>query len=379
MKVTRFSMPNSGAPRVALPAEWDDPATLVLVFAGGSTTQTTSIPAEVLAAFGSSVVVGCSTAGGIGGDQVSDDSVVAAVVHFERSEVAAASASLPSRHDSYDAGRSLADQLLTRSRPLRAVLVFAPGMDVNGSDLARGLTDILPPDVLVTGGLAGDGVRFGATWVLADGELKPDCAVAVGLYGEALRLGHGSGGGWEPFGPERVITSSHGNVLTELDGRPALALYRQYLGDLAVDLPGSGLRFPLAIRESGAAERTLTRTLLAVDEGAMTMTFAGDVPQGWLAQLMGAGSTDLLEGASEAADQATLAGDSQVLALAISCVGRRMVLGESAEEELERTLESLPPDTVQIGFYSYGELSPSGSGVCELHNQTMTLTTITEA
>jgi hypothetical protein len=71
--------------------------------------------------------------------------------------------------------------------------------------------------------------------------------------------------------------------------------------------------------------------------------------------------------------------DGPTLALAISCVGRRLVLGQRVEEETEATLDALPASTTQIGFYSYGEISPSGAAPCDLHNQTMTLTTIREA
>jgi hypothetical protein len=68
----------------------------------------------------------------------------------------------------------------------------------------------------------------------------------------------------------------------------------------------------------------------------------------------------------------------ETLSIAISCVGRRLVLGERTEEELEAALQVLPAGTQQVGFYSYGELSPFASGHCDLHNQTMTLTTLGE-
>jgi hypothetical protein len=76
--------------------------------------------------------------------------------------------------------------------------------------------------------------------------------------------------------------------------------------------------------------------------------------------------------------RATSSAESKTLAVAISCVGRRLVLGERSEEEVEATLDVLPRGTHQIGFYSYGEISPYVSGPCDLHNQTMTLTTISE-
>ena len=137
--------------------------------------------------------------------------------------------------------------------------------------------------------------------MLADGHLLAEQAVAVGFFGRDLRVGHGSEGGWEVFGLERRITAAEGNVLRELDGKPALELYRAYLGNLADDLPASGLRFPLAVRESDHAERALVRTLLAIDEDEQSMIFAGDVPQDWSAQLMGADADQLLDGAHAAA------------------------------------------------------------------------------
>ena len=203
--------------------------------------------------------------------------------------------------------------------------------------------------------------------------------VAVALRGP-LEVGTGSQGGWDTFGPKRRVTRAAGNVLYELDGKPALALYKEYLGELASGLPAMALRFPLSIREARGAASAVVRTVLAVDEAAQSMTFAGDVPTGWHAQLMRSSQDRLIAGAMRAAADATagLSGEP-ALALAISCVGRRLLLGARTEEETEAALEALPPGSRQIGFYSYGEISPAGGACCELHNQTMTLTTIREA
>jgi hypothetical protein len=205
---------------------------------------------------------------------------------------------------------------------------------------------------------------------------------AVGLYGEKLRVGHGSRGGWDIFGPTRRITRSKGSVLFELDGHPALQLYKQYLGDRASGLPATALLFPLAMRASATDDKMLVRTVLSVDEAMQSMTFAGDMPTGNLVQLMRANFERLIDGASSAAlNTVATSGNSQasdVLAIAISCVGRRLILGERTEEEIEAALNGLPKGTRQVGFYSYGEISPYASGHCDLHNQTMTLTTIAE-
>ena len=180
------------------------------------------------------------------------------------------------------------------------------------------------------------------------------------------------------FGPERLVTKSEGNVLYELDGQPALRLYKEYLGELASDLPASGLLFPLALRSDGD-DKELVRTILAVDDERESLTFAGEIPIGHRAKLMQASFERLLDGAEGAAEYALeRTSHNARLSIAISCVGRRLVMGERAEDELEATLHVLPPGISQIGFYSYGEISPFLEGSCDLHNQTMTLTTIGE-
>ncbi len=358
----------------------DSERTLVIVFGAARFVDDPAPIAALRAAYPRSHVVGCSTSGEIFGAALSDDSLSVAIACFDSSDVETASADVAGATGSFAAGRDLALSL-TRA-DLRSIMVLSDGLNVNGSELVRGVNSVVPKSVVVTGGLAGDGARFQRTWVLGENGPRAGLVSAVGLYGDHLRVGHGSKGGWDVFGPERRITRATGNVLYELDGRPALALYKEYLGERAAGLPATALLFPLALRASSEDDKVLVRTVLAVDDATQSMTFAGDVPQGHLAQLMRANFERLIEGASNAALH-TLAPESgaharDVLSIAISCVGRRLILGERTEEEIEAALEELPKGTRQIGFYSYGEISPYAQGHCDLHNQTMTLTTICE-
>ena len=304
-----------------------------------------------------------------------------AVARFEASRLELVSARIGSAADSYTVGRRLAEQLGARAvdGDLRSIFVLSEGLTVNGGALVAGLVAGSRSDVVITGGLAGDGSRFEHTWVLADGEITADAVTAVGVYGDRLRVGHGSRGGWIPFGPERTVTSAQGNVLHELDGQPALALYKRYLGERAAGLPATALLFPLSVRLPGRGRGAVTRTILGVDEADQTMTFAGDIPQGSTAQLMRANLDGLIDSAQDAAELAAPDTDGPVLAVAISCVGRRLLLGERTEDELEATAAGLSSATRMVGFYSYGEISPLAAGTCDLHNQTMTITTFAEA
>ncbi len=362
----------------ALPAGLDSPRTVVLVFGPPEVDRAEALAARVSEAMPSSVVAGCSTAGQIHDRSLHDDAFSIAIAQFDRVDLLPAAARVERADQSDVAAEEIAAQV---NRPgLRALFVLSDGLHVNGSGLVRGLNAALPPGVVVTGGLAGDGRRFQHTWVLHDGRPLEHCISAVAFYGDALVVGHGSKSGWDLFGPERLVTRSEGPTLYELDGRPALDLYKQYLGAHAAGLPATGLLFPLSLRTGAPGEDRLVRGVLGVDEARQALTFGGDVPQGARAQLMRASADRLVQGASQAGYQG-LAPRAQgpVLAIAISCVGRRLVLGERTEEEIEATLEALPATSRQVGFYSYGEIAPLADGRCDLHNQTMTLTTLGEA
>ena len=156
-------------------------------------------------------------------------------------------------------------------------------------------------------------------------------------------------------------------------------IYKEYLAEYAEGLPATGLLFPLSIRENQDDTKEIVRTILAVDETNQSLTFAGDVPQGYMAKLMRANFTRIIEAASGSAITSSHNHTQlPILSIAISCVGRRLLLKEYTEEETKAALESLPTGTQQIGFYSYGEISPYSNGHCDLHNQTMTITTISE-
>ncbi|MBI3817703.1 MAG: FIST C-terminal domain-containing protein [Planctomycetes bacterium] len=378
MRVSTISYLQNGEWSDRLP-DLDSPETLVVVFGASSYYDDTKPFERLKSAFPNSSIIGCSTAGEIFGLNLYDQSLAVAVAKFDRSRLRTVSASVTNAGESFSAGERLAKVL--HAPDLRGVFVLSDGLSVNGSELIRGLNSNLPPGVVITGGLAGDGDQFKRTWVLEDGMPATQRVSAVGIYGENVHIGHGSKGGWDIFGPQRTITKSKDNVLYELDGRPALALYKEYLGERASGLPATALLFPLAVRSSPAEAKVLVRTVLSVDEASQSMTFAGDVPMGACAQLMRANFERIIDGASLAAKDTKACMDDDCaasLSIAISCVGRRLILGERTEEEIEAALDALPSGTQQIGFYSYGEISPYADGQSDLHNQTMTLTTLME-
>lgn len=373
---TRWSRAHGWMPES--PGKLGASAQLVLLFGSPDCLRQTTWQADLQRAYPNAHHIGCSTAGEIFGTEVTDETLVATAIAFEHTRLHGKSLKLGEVTDSHQAGERLANSLPHES--LVHVLVFSDGQNVNGSELVAGLTEHLPAGVTLTGGLAGDGDRFQETLVLWDGPPVSNTIAVVGLYGDRIKVGFGSLGGWDPFGPERLVTRSAGNVLYELDGQPALALYKNYLGDYAKDLPASGLLFPLSLRS--AAGENVVRTILGINEVEQSLTFAGDMPQGGYTRLMKANFDRLIDGAVGAAQTSyqAIGNTSPELALLISCVGRKLVLKQRIEEEVEGVQDVLGSRTVLAGFYSYGEISPfTPSARCELHNQTMTITTLSES
>lgn len=350
---------------------------LVLVFGSPELIADPDLPADLREKFPHAELLINSTAGEITGTSVNDNSLSLTAIAFEHTVIHSASVQLKTGENSYEAGCRLSAQL--DSTDLRYLMVISDGQHVNGSELVNGLKNSLPENVIITGGLAGDGVNFRKTFVGLNGPAVENCIAAIGFYGQYIAVNYGSVGGWDPFGPERLITRADGNILYELDGKPALEIYKKYLGDYAEQLPSAGLFFPLSIRDDG--KDALVRTILAVDETANSLVFAGNMPEGSYARLMKASIDRLIEGAAQAARDTLRGTDSSSpqLAILISCVGRKLVLNQRIEEEVEVIQNVYGAQTALTGFYSYGEISPSyTSPGPELHNQTMTITTITE-
>lgn len=355
-----------------------DKAQLVLVFGSGDLVTSQSLFDDIRKKFPHADIVSCSTSGEILYNEVYDGTAVVTAVYFEKANVKSVSVEINKNVNSFETGKSLMS--LINQDDLVSVLVISEGSFVNGSDLVAGFNELNANNIPITGGLAGDAARFSKTQVGLNGVAKEGTIVAIGFYGNSLAIGHSSFGGWDEFGKERVITKSTKNILYEIDGEKALDLYKEYLGPYVDELPGSALLFPISLRTNDA-DKNLVRTILNVNEEDGSMIFAGNMPEGSKIRLMKVNFEKVINGSSIAATNTTLMNKEHKanLAILISCVGRKLILQDRTSEEIQAAQKVFGNETAITGFYSYGELSPFNPGSnCELHNQTMTITTFTE-
>ena len=350
---------------------------LVLVFGASARIVEPDVYQHLKSLYPNADIIFSSTAGEIINDSVYDDSAVATAIEFEKTKVRCVKTNIKHHDNSFETGNYLMEQLLADD--LNSVFVISDGTSINGSELVDGFNNN-KNGIPVSGGLAGDAARFEKTFTGINEIPSQGNVIAIGFYGKDIVIGHGSLGGWDEFGHERTITKSEKNVLYEIDHKNALDLYKEYLGDYVNELPGSALLFPLSIRLNHS-EKNLVRTILSVNEDEKSMVFAGNLPEGSKVRLMKANFDKLIEASSTAAADSfkSIKNHAPDFAVLISCVGRKLILQERTDEEVEAAKDILGEHAAITGFYSYGEISPFNSNVqCELHNQTMTITTFTE-
>ncbi len=359
-----------------LDGSMDSERTLIIIFSTFDADAMQAPLQELQKTYPSSYIIGASTAGSIYMDMLEENNCSVTIAKFKTTDMKLVTTSIKDMQESHNEGTKLATKL--KDENLKHVFILSNGLHTNGSELIDGFNEVFESQVPTSGALAADEGKFESTWVIVDGKIDTHGITALGFYGEDIRYTASSQDGLDIFGIERLVTRSEANVLYELDGKPALEIYKKYLGEQAKKLPLSALSFPLSLM-TGSNDK-ITRTIIGVDYDDNSMTFAGDIPEGSYVSFMKANLDRVIAGANEAATELCFNDydGENILSIAISCIGRKAVLKQRTEEELESVLEALPKNTMQIGMYSFGEISPTQNRCCELHNQTMTLTAIWE-
>ncbi len=353
---------------------------LVMVFGNRYMLQDENIYNEVREIFKDGHIVFGSTAGDITSESVDDETVTITAIEFEKSKFVIKTTSVLNsfvKIDSHNTGKELIEKLPQEG--LKYALIVSDGSYINGSQLAVGMNSATKDNTLITGALCGDGARFETTLSSYNENPKEGKIVAIGFYGDTLEVSFATNGGWTPFGPERIVTKSKDNILYELDGQPALDLYKTYLGEKSEELPGAALLYPLKVK-SVDESKSIVRTILNINEDENSMILAGDIKEESRVQLMMTNVDSIVNAAETGAINASEMRENKAeVAILVSCIGRKLVLDQRVEEEVEEVIEIVGENTTICGFYSYGEIAPfDGEMDCQLHNQTMAITLMSE-
>ncbi len=356
----------------------DSKNTLVVVFAAHEYCDSPEPLLEICNYFPESKIIGCSSPVVIYDGLLLEGAIAVGIIRFEKTQIRLSFAPVSTFEASQTAGQHLSAQLADVD--LKGVLIFSDGATTEATDLVRGLQEMLPPDVTITGGLAGSHT-LNDTWVLCDGELKRFHACAVGFIGHSVELTRATGGGWRLIGAECKVTRTSGRRLLELDGEPANTVYQRQVGsDIGFGLRESSARSPLAVRWPGL-EMQIVRSVNSIDQESGTIELAGDIPEGVTVQVMTTTEDEILDGVDEAIERMrskTILPQNNALAVCVSCAGRRTVLLDKTAEEAALAQDGLGHGIHQIGMYSFGEISTTSSGPPQSHNETITMGLIRE-
>ena len=375
MELNQYTYNNISGWNKILDNSLDSSNTLVLIFASPDISLITKPIDELINIFPNSKFMGCSTAGEIIGDTISNDRFVVQIIKFEKSRLNLVNAKISDSSKSQNIGKELIEKL--DKEELKYIFVLGTSLHINGSQFTEDISDMDLKDIVITGGFAGDDQLFEKTWVLIDKKPSYDFVSALGVYGEELYIGYGAKDGCNQLGIRREVTHSCGNILYTLDNQSALELYKYYLGKRANGLPGTGLLFPLGVYIDNKIK---IRTIIGINEKEDYLIFTGDIPKGSTVTLLKSNLDSLIQSAKDAIKHIKLDNkiSNPLLCISVSCIGRKVILGQRIEDEIEAIMDELPKGTEQIGFYSYGEISLNNLGKCDLYNHTMSLTLIGE-
>jgi len=357
-----------------LPGSLKD-AQLVLFFSSKEILDEGALINGLKTSYPQAEIVGCTNEGQILGGEVTDHALVVTAIHFEHSSVVVVSQAVDDTAKSEELGVSLIQKLPAEG--LRHVFALGDGSHLAGSSLAKGISSHLSPGIGVTGGFTPPNHR-----VYHNATLPNGAAVLVGLYGDKLQFSYAARTGWKSYGPIRKITKSQGEVLYELDNKPALDFYKEFLGPFANELPGIGLNYPMLVWGPHSDQTTaIARTVVAVDENEKSLRCAGDLPEGYNVQFMITNNEMIVQGAATAAKLSleAMQHTKPELALLMTCVSRKMMMKQRIEEEVEAVSDVLGENVKYTGFYTWGEITPLNfNDTCAFQNQVMAITAIRE-
>ncbi|MCB9755079.1 MAG: FIST C-terminal domain-containing protein [Myxococcales bacterium] len=254
------------------------------------------------------------------------------------------------------------------------LLVFSAGLKADGEQIVSGVLDAVDQGAPLFGGLAGDDLTLHRTSVALGESICHDGALALVFDQARVELRGVASSGWQPIGASKTVTRAEGNLVFEIDGQPAIDVYKTILhttgseGMMESELP------LLVYRDDGSA---VVRTAMMTDHERGALVYAGTVRQGARVRFASPPGFEITEHAVAEVkafqEREAPAADAVLIA---SCKGRHLALGPMVEDEIEALHELWARPTV--GFFSFGEIGRlTGSGT-DFHNNTFSLVTIRE-
>jgi hypothetical protein len=273
--------------------------------------------------------------------------------------------------------REQAREARERGHGLLTTVALVDGLSGEGERLVERLHAELSPSGEIVGGAAGDDGKFERTLVGSALRTTSTGAALLHVF-SSRRWGVGVDHGLNPATEPMRVTRARGNVVYEIDGRPAFDVYREYAKAKGLDLRPESAGAFFINNELGLIffnELRKARAPLSSKDGALTC--AAEVPQGANVCILDGSRDNLLAAASRAAREASdrLGRSSAAGVLLFDCICRGTILGEDFGREIQ-AVRSVFPGVPLAGFLTYGEIARYSGRLDGWHNTTAVVTAI---
>ena len=366
----------------ALVASGASTASLAVVVASPKYDQAAML-AGVLEALPGAPVVGCTSAGAITEDGVQEQAVSVLVLASEEASFVPVKVTGIGA-DMRGAGKRFGDALKASGKDVKLAFVFSDALAGNGTEMVRGMLEVMGGGFPIAGGAAGDDMAFKKTEQYFNGEVLTDAVVGFGVAGN-VEVAVGADHGWQPLGDAHIVTKAEGTKLIELDGRPAFSIYQDYFGDRAGDfkqaLSLQAVTYPLGMKAEGV-EEYMIRVPLAIGEDG-SITCGADVVVGSEIYLMVGTLNSAMEAAKLTAQKLVVrvVNAEPKVVFVSDCVARKILFGEHGNDEIALLKSIGGPKAVIFGLYTYGQIAtlqppPANINTCDpgFYEQSISIT-----
>ncbi|MFC2074530.1 FIST N-terminal domain-containing protein, partial [Campylobacterota bacterium] len=346
MRSTNFTYTTTMELLTWLEDEWDQSSLpmsiLVQIFDGSLDKERVEEIARILKQyFPQALIIGSSSAGEITGGKIQEHTTLISITGFENTALAP----FHSQADAYTAGESMASTLIKNDT--KCIILFADGLDYDLDRMLTGFREGGGDETILIGGVSGDNYTFdNSSFVLHDTQTLSNGIVAVALNNADLHCFTQYNYGWRSVGKDMTVTRADENYVYEIDGKPALSIYAQYLGKTVLkNLPRSIVEFPLTFEDNGCQ---VARAAVSINKDG-SIRFSGSIQEGTVVRFA---IEDEASVVSATADIYVKASIHPLESLFIfSCAARKTYFNDHLEIEYK----ALADMALQAGFITYGE------------------------
>ena len=263
-----------------------------------------------------------------------------------------------------------------------AILVYSGGIGVDGESIVRGIKEAFDREIPIYGGLGADHFHYNKVCTYTHKGVFDNGLSALVIDTDKIKVGGKTFSGWDDLGKTHLVTKAEGNILLEVDGKPALDLFNNYFkgveyrqkegSERLFTIPGI---YSLKVKRDNGVE--FMRSTLIYDFERKALILAGGIKKNDKFKFCPTPSFSVVELTIDEYRKMAVDNEKVDALIMNSCAGRQFAFGPMFDDEVEGIYDiwKVP----MVGYMAYGEIGNTGEDqICEFHNVTCSLVSLTE-